>query len=108
MLNSDLQLLSTYLRLLNTNQVILFFRSSCSLENIELESVVSVERAGVEPDQDEVGLTVATCVVETSNVCPVNVTEDFFERVDSCFLADPYVLSSWVKDKLGMVTSVKV
>ena len=30
------------------------------------------------------------------------------ERVDSCFFANPNVVSSWVKDELGVVTSVKV
>lgn len=59
----------------------LIFRSSCSLENIEMGSVASGERAEVEPDQDEMGLTAATGVVETSNVCPVNVPkEDFLKE----------------------------
>ena len=81
-----------------------------------MESFGSGELSEFEPDQDEVGLPAATGVVKTSNVCPVNPTgEDFgmvgvrfLERVDCYFLADPYIVSSWVKGKLGMDTYMKV
>lgn len=54
-------------------------------------------------------------VVEISKVCPENPTRDylgpvgvrFSEKGDPSFLTDPYV-SSWVKVKLGTVTSLKV
>ena len=70
----------------------------------------SGEGSEVEPVQDEVGLPAVTGVVETSNICPENPTRDEFgqvgvrllERVDSCFLANLYIMSGWVKDKLGM------
>jgi hypothetical protein len=32
----------------------------------------------------------------------------FLEKVDPCLLADPFVVSVWVKTKLGAVESVKI
>ena len=46
-----------------------------------MESVGSGERSEVEPVQDVVGLPAATGVVETSNVCPENLTRDDFGQV---------------------------
>ena len=37
---------------------------------------------------------------------PVGVT--FLEKVDPCLLADPFVVSGWVRKELGAVESVKV
>lgn len=107
LLNSEVCHLTTYLCLLYAIQVILPFRSSCSPENLEafeMELVGSGERF-----EKELGLP------ETSNVCPENPTRDylgpvgvrFSEKGDPSFLTDPYV-SSWVKVKLGTVTSLKV
>jgi hypothetical protein len=48
-------------------------------------------------------------VVHTSSVCHRRpIREDFgpigIYKLDSCFFPDPYVVSGWVKDKLGAVT----
>ena len=37
----------------------------------------------------------------------VTVGVTFFEKVDPCLLADPFVVSGWVKTELSAVESVK-
>ena len=76
------------------------------------------DRSEIEPEECEDELPVVAGVVKSSESEPRPnghpnddsgpVGETFLEKVDPCLLANPYVVSGWVENRLGTVKLVKV